>query len=447
MENKIVEIQIERLHPHPKNPRKNIGDVSELAESIKNNGVLQNLTVIPWISELTGEGEEGQYTVVIGHRRCAAAKLAGLEMLPCVIKEMTPAEQLATMLAENVQRNELTPLEQAEGIQMMFDLGESVSDVVEKTGLSESTVRRRAKLLDLDIETLRSTEGRGATLADYERLNQIEDIKKRNDVLADIGTNNFNMSVETALKEQQRQKNKKKLFELLDTFAEKVTSYPTMSTYIKGWSYDSDNIKVDVPKDAETEKYYYYPNSYNVALYKKIKPVKRDKPAPKEETEKERARRKKEERENERKAKLEELAESAYKLRRKFIEDFNPAPRHGKEIKRFLWNMLCFSECGFNRYEIDDLCGTSLNSGGTYEELTSMADEYFEAHPEKAMLQAAYLLSGDRNDEYIYRWRGEWEESESADKLYECLERLGYQMSDDEKKLQNGTHELFKKQD
>ncbi len=445
MENKIVLIEIERLHPHPKNPRKNIGDISELAESIKKSGVLQNLTVVPWTSELTGEGEDGQYTVVIGHRRMAAAKLAGLENLPCVIKEMSPAEQLATMLAENVQRNELTPLEQAEGIQMMFDLGESISDVVEKTGLSESTVRRRAKLLDMDRETLRATEGRGATLADYEKLNQIEDIKVRNEVLADIGTNNFNMSIETALKEQKKQKNKQKLFELLDTFAEKVTSYPPMSSYIKAWSYDIDDIKVNVPKDAETEKYYYYPNSYNVALYKKIKPV--EKNAPAKETEKDRERREKEERERERKAKLEELAESAYKLRRKFIEDFNPAPRHGKEIKRFLWNMVCFAEYGPDKYEIDDLCGTSLNAGGTYEELSSMADEYFEAQPEKAMLQAAYLLFGDRDDEYIYAWSGEWCESESADRIYECLERLGYQMSDEEKKLQNGTHELFERED
>lgn len=206
MENKIVMISIERLHQHPKNPRKNIGDVSELTESIKKSGILQNLTVVPWVSELSGASEEGQYTVVIGHRRLAAAKKAGLKELPCAIKEMTPAEQLATMLAENVQRNDLSPIEQAEGIQMMFDIGETVSDVVQKTGLSESTVRRRTKLLELDRDKLRATEGRGATIADYEKLNQIDDIKERNRVLESIGTNNFSMNLKSALDNQKKEK-------------------------------------------------------------------------------------------------------------------------------------------------------------------------------------------------------------------------------------------------
>ena len=70
MENKIINIEIDRLLPHPQNPRKNLGDLSELAESIKKNGILQNLTVV--------RADEDKYTVIIGHRRCAAAKLAGL---------------------------------------------------------------------------------------------------------------------------------------------------------------------------------------------------------------------------------------------------------------------------------------------------------------------------------------------------------------------------------
>lgn len=61
MKKMIENISIEKLHLHPKNPRKSVGDVSELAESIKKNGVLQNLTVVP--------GKiEGTYTVIIGHR-------------------------------------------------------------------------------------------------------------------------------------------------------------------------------------------------------------------------------------------------------------------------------------------------------------------------------------------------------------------------------------------
>lgn len=65
----MVYLPVSKLFPHPDNPRKDNGDLTELAESIKANGVLQNLTVVP--------KEDGSYTVIIGHRRLAAAKLAG----------------------------------------------------------------------------------------------------------------------------------------------------------------------------------------------------------------------------------------------------------------------------------------------------------------------------------------------------------------------------------
>ncbi len=86
-----------------------------------------------------------QFTVVIGHRRLAAAKLAGLTEVPCVIAQMTVKEQMQTMLLENMQRAELTVYEQAQGFQMMLDLGSTVEEVAEKSGFSVATVRRRVK--------------------------------------------------------------------------------------------------------------------------------------------------------------------------------------------------------------------------------------------------------------------------------------------------------------
>lgn len=436
MENKIIVIETVRLHAHPKNPRKNIGDVTELAESIKESGILQNLTVVPWVSELTGETCEGEYTVIIGHRRLAAAKAAGIKELPCAIKEMTPAQQLATMLAENVQRNDLTPIEQAEGIQMMFDIGESIADVVAKTGLSESTVRRRTKMLELDREKLRATEGRGATLADYEKLNEIEDIEVRNSVLESIGTNNFNMQLKTALNEQISKRNKKLMLAELDKFAKKCKQPPAGYVYEAMYNYNSFDNGFAPPKDAEQGKYAYIEYNWGIYLYKKTNKVK------KEETAEDKAKRAAEEKETERTAKLKELAKRAYELRRKFIEEFNPAPRHGKEIKRFLWNMLVFGYTYITKGEINALCGTSFETDDGYEKKTSMADEYFDAQPEKAMLQIAYLMSEDKEGRYI-NYNGKYCKEEVTDKLYECLERLGYQISDEEKKLMDGTHELF----
>lgn len=110
----IVTIGLEHIHPHPDNPRKDLGDLTELAESIKKNGIMQNLTVIP------KEGEPGEYITIIGHRRSAAAKLAGVTEAPCrVVEGMTDKEQMSTMLEENMQRNDLTIWEQAQGFQMM----------------------------------------------------------------------------------------------------------------------------------------------------------------------------------------------------------------------------------------------------------------------------------------------------------------------------------------
>lgn len=128
----ITMLKIAELYPHKDNPRKELGDLTELSESIKSNGIFQNLTVVP--------RSEGGYTVIIGHRRMAAAKLAGLEELPCAIVEMDERTQLSTMLLENMQRSDLTTFEQAQGFQMMFNLGMSAEEISDKSGFSVSTV-------------------------------------------------------------------------------------------------------------------------------------------------------------------------------------------------------------------------------------------------------------------------------------------------------------------
>lgn len=132
----IQYISVHKISPHPDNPRKDLGDLSELAESIKAQGILQNLTVVPYIGEVTGEPIEGLYRAVIGHRRLAAAKLAGLEEVPCVISNMKLHEQVATMLLENIQRSDLTIYEQAHGFQMMLDLGDTINDISRVCGIS-----------------------------------------------------------------------------------------------------------------------------------------------------------------------------------------------------------------------------------------------------------------------------------------------------------------------
>ena len=92
---------------------------------------------------------------------------------------------------ENIQRSDLTLYEQAQGFQMMLDLGDSIDEIARKSGFSQTTVRRRVKLLELDQEKFKASVSRGANLMDYMDLDKIEDPELKNEVLEAVGTNNF----------------------------------------------------------------------------------------------------------------------------------------------------------------------------------------------------------------------------------------------------------------
>lgn len=146
--------------------RRDVGDVDELADSIRAQGIRQNLLVVP--------APEGRFTLVIGHRRLAAAKLAGLERVPAVVAELDEREQRELMLVENSQRTDLTVVEEADGYQGLLDLGSSVEEAARKTGRSVSLVRRRLKVAAID-DDVRSHVGAAQlsiedweTIADYE---------------------------------------------------------------------------------------------------------------------------------------------------------------------------------------------------------------------------------------------------------------------------------------
>ena len=80
------------IDPHPDNPRKNIGDVTDLAASIKTNGLLTPLSVVP---------NGSRYRVIAGHRRLAACKQAGTGSVPCFVLDLDPLQQLEAMITEN----------------------------------------------------------------------------------------------------------------------------------------------------------------------------------------------------------------------------------------------------------------------------------------------------------------------------------------------------------
>lgn len=147
----IENLQVDDLHANPNNPRKQVGDVDELASSIRSQGIKQPLLVTP-----TGETDifgHKQYRVVIGHRRLAAARQSGLSTVPAIVEEMDARREREIMLVENTQRSDLTPIEEADGYQGLLDLGVRVKEMAEKTGRSDRFVRRRLKIARIPQET------------------------------------------------------------------------------------------------------------------------------------------------------------------------------------------------------------------------------------------------------------------------------------------------------
>lgn len=147
----IENLQVDDLHANPNNPRKQVGDVDELASSIRSQGIKQPLLVTP-----TGETDiygHKQYRVVIGHRRFAAARQSGLSTVPAIVEEMDARREREIMLVENTQRSDLTPIEEADGYQGLLDLGVRVKEMAEKTGRSDRFVRRRLKIARIPQET------------------------------------------------------------------------------------------------------------------------------------------------------------------------------------------------------------------------------------------------------------------------------------------------------
>lgn len=203
----IQNISIELVKVRPNNVRKSYNDIEELAESIKAKGILQNLTVVP------DPQEPGKYLTVIGNRRLTAARMAGLETVPCIVSDMDEKEQTSVMLLENIQRSDLTVYEQAQGFQMMLDLGETEDTIAEKTGFSKKTVRHRLNIAKLDSKTLMEKErqdGYQLSLTDLYELEKIKDVKIRDKILKDsTDSRDLARRAINAQKEQKRQENMK----------------------------------------------------------------------------------------------------------------------------------------------------------------------------------------------------------------------------------------------
>ena len=448
----IVRLPIERLHPHPDNPRKELGDLTEIADSIKAKGVFQNLTVVMQEQEDGRLLDDHNYTIIIGHRRRAASELAGLTHLPCVIVEMTPKEQVETMLLENMQREDLTPYEQAQGFQMMLDMGETVDEIVQKTGFSKTTVRKRLEIAKLDATTLKKVSSRQLTLGDFDELAKVEDIGVRNKLLGSMGTANFKNELQSALKDQQTQKRIQEWLAVIKTFATEDASINCGThQYIISYTCWDLRREVIIPQDAGTVKYYYKVSRNSVEIYK-------DKDLAKEATDK--AEREEQQRKaEERRLRYEDINDRHFDLRRDFVKNLSNSvfKKNAVAVYGYISNTLYVADEGYSN-EMDLKMLANLLSIEIDESLLEEDNRItaipgirsaLEAFPEKALFCMAYCMLDDYTNGYWVRaWVNgkydyQYDDNFLLDTLYEVLEVLGYEMSDEEKAMQDGTHKLL----
>jgi ParB/RepB/Spo0J family partition protein len=148
----LVQVPVDRIAAHDSNVRRDVSDLTELAASIKGMGVLQPLVVAPD----PGTEDQGSlgYVLVAGHRRHAAAVKAGLAKVPCIVRADldTPAKVIQAMLVENLQRTDLTVMEEADAYAQLELLGVKEAAIVKATGRAKSTVHQRRQLASLPEE-------------------------------------------------------------------------------------------------------------------------------------------------------------------------------------------------------------------------------------------------------------------------------------------------------
>ncbi len=139
-----LSVPIQKVHPNPRQPRKEFKEESlhELAESIKEKGILQPI--------LVEEKEAGEYIIVAGERRYRASLIAGLKELPVIIKNLTDEEKIEIALIENIQREDLTPIEEAMAYRELIENGPfNQEGLAKRLGKDRSTIANSLRLLKL----------------------------------------------------------------------------------------------------------------------------------------------------------------------------------------------------------------------------------------------------------------------------------------------------------
>ena len=426
----IFMLDIDQLHHHPQNPRKEIGDIEELTESIKQKGVLQNLTVVERPNCYEGEG----YYVVIGNRRLEAAKAAGLIQLPCVIAHMSEKEQLETMLMENMQRTDLTIKEQADGFQLMIDLGSDVDDISAKTGFAKSTIYHRLNIAKLDGDIL---EKKQVTMQELIQLEKIKSVEKRNEILNYYGgTNSFEYMVNQAATREKYDERANRIITILEEKgiheSEKFKYYWDGGVEVVQVISTSDFTK-EIPSEFETGEFYIVGSDRIVIGNEKVHS---DEKTP-EQIEEER---KREERRNRTNA-MEKLENRINREAKAAIISYATSREEIELTAEDKKAVVLHSICGTRK--IEDVINDAVK--GDDEDAEKLREQMIETIIGKSaitILLVACINWGKMMSLYN-NWSGEYRGTKLDRDFVNVLKKIGLKLTVDEEDFVKGTSPLF----
>lgn len=173
-EDTLIEIEIERILPGTSQPRTgfNEGSLKELAQSIKEKGIIQPIVV--------SRVGDGTFRIIAGERRWKAAKIAGLEKIPAVIKDVSPREAVEIALIENIQREDLDPVETASAFERLLrDFDITQEELSKRVGKDRATIANYLRILKLPEEAREYLKNGSLTVGHAKAILSIEDPQKQ----------------------------------------------------------------------------------------------------------------------------------------------------------------------------------------------------------------------------------------------------------------------------
>lgn len=260
---KNIEVSIDLVNLNPEQPRKlfNEGELMELADSIREYGVLQPI--------LVSKTKNGEYFLIAGERRLRASKMAGLTRVPAIVRDADVKDIALIALVENVQRENLSFLEEAIAYKkLMDDFGLSQTEISKRVGKQQSTISNKIRLLVLPVEIQELIISNKLTERHARALLKIDsdDIRKR--VLERVIANNLNVKqteklIEDILCKHQEELRKAHKLRYINykiyinsikkTF-EQIKDAEANAKYYQQDLGDMLEIKILIPKNAGSEK-------------------------------------------------------------------------------------------------------------------------------------------------------------------------------------------------